>query len=130
MKNLHHMAKHKKYVPPLPYDDLKLIVILTTRFINNYRLRKDADMRVVGMLAQYIDEALALQRGPGAGDPNAPPPPVDPMAAGMAPPMGAPPGVPPMGPPGVPPPVPMAGPPPGPPMGPPPGAVPLGPPMM
>lgn len=89
MKNLHHMVKKGKYIPPLQYDNLDLIPILTTRFINNYRRRDDADMTKVAMLAQYIEDALLLKAGPGT-DPNAPPPPIDPMAAGGMPP-GAPP---------------------------------------
>ncbi len=127
LKNLHFMVKKGKYIPPLQYDNLDLIVPLTTSFINWYRIKDDADMEKVGMLAQYIEDAIALKQGLGGPDANAPPPPQDPMAAQMgAPPMdpsmGPPPGMPmdpSMGPPpGMvpPPPGPMA--PPGPPVGP------------
>ncbi len=116
LKNLHFMVKKGKYIPPLQYDNLELIVPLTTAFINHYRIRDDADMEKVGMLAQYIEDAILLKKGPGGSDPNAPPPM---LGQGMAPPQpGAPP--PEMLPPGVPPgppmgqaPPPMAGPPPG-----------------
>lgn len=113
LKNLNFMCKHGKYLPPLPFDNLDMIVAMTTSFINNYRVRKDADFVKVGLLAQYIDDAIALKRGLGGPDPNAPPPPTTMAALGM----GAPPGLPPPG--MVPPPGPMG--PPGamPPMGPP-----------
>jgi hypothetical protein len=129
-KNLTWMVKNGKYLPPLPFDNLDLIVSMTTRFINSYRLRKDADMEKVALLAQYIDDALQLKGGLGGPDPNAPPPP-----EAMAPTGGMPPGMPPPGmPPGMPPPgMPsmdpgMPPPPPGAVPGPPPG--PPGPPMM
>ncbi len=116
LKNLHFMVKKGKYIPPLQYDNLDLIVPLTTAFINHYRLRDDCDQQKVGMLGQYIEDAILLKQGPGGSDPNAPPAMPPPGAPpGMAPP-GAPmaPGAPPMGAPpmGVPPP-PMAGPAPG-----------------
>jgi len=95
LKNLHFMVKKGKYLPPLPYDNLDLIVPLTTSFINWYRVRDDADMEKVGMLAQYIEDALALKAGLGSPDPNAPPP-IDPATGQptntMAPPA-APPGM-------------------------------------
>ena len=122
LKNLHFMVKKGVYIPPLQYDNLDLIVPLTTAFINWYRIREDADMEKVGMLGQYIEDAIALKRGPGTPDPNAPPA-IDPQTGlptnPMAPP--PPPPGPPMGPPGAPvgaPPGP-AGPPGGPPPGPP-----------
>lgn len=133
LKNLYYMVKKGKYIPPLQYDNLDLIVPLTTAFINKYRLRDDADMAKVGILAKYIEDAVLLKQGLDGSDPNAPPAGVmgSPMAdgsmpaPGMAPPGAVPPpGAPPpqMGPPGPPPndpsmgaPMPMAGPP-GPPM--------------
>ncbi len=133
-RNLSYMCKTGLYTPPLPFDNLDLIVRMTTDYINWYRVRHDADSHVVGLLAQYIDEAILLKKGLGASDPNAPPPmstmaaaggmgpaPIMPPGAtppGMGPPpMGAPPGMappgmPPMGPPGMPPGMPPQGPPP------------------
>lgn len=142
-KNLCHMTKTGQYLGPMPFDDLDLIIRMTTDYINWYRRREKVDYDVVSMLAQYIDEAVVMKNGgPGSADKNAPPPPMSTMGAlglantGMAPGMpgqgGAPvtPGmVPPgpMGPPGIPPaPVP-------PPMGPPPEPPmmgPMGPPSM
>ncbi len=108
LKNLHFMVKKGKYIPPLQYDNLELIVPLTTAFINHYRLRDDCDQEKVGMLAQYIEDAILLKAGPGGSDPNAPPP------VGVNPGQMAPPGmVPGQPPPGMPPP-PMGGPPQGP----------------
>lgn len=104
MKNLTHMCKTGEYVSPLPFDNLDLIIQMTTRYINNYRLKENADMKKVGLLAQYIDQAIALKKGLGGSDPNAPPP-MSTMAAlsGMGPqPLGPPmpgPGMAPMGPP-------------------------------
>ncbi len=115
LKNLHYMVKKGKYIPPLQYDNLDLIVPLTTAFINHYRLRDDADMEKVGMLAQYIEDAILLKAGPGGTDPNAPPPQPAMGPPGMPPPGMGPPGMPPGAPPGPmgPPGPPMAGPPPG-----------------
>lgn len=81
LKNLHFMVKKGKYIPPLQYDNLDLIVPVTTAFINWYRIRDDADMETVGMLAQYIEDAIALKKGLGGPDPSAPPE-IDP-ATGM-----------------------------------------------
>lgn len=78
LKNLHFMIKKGKYTPPLQYDNLDLIVPLTTAFINWYRIREDADMEKVGMLGQYIEDAIALKNGLGKPDPSAPPA-IDPM---------------------------------------------------
>ncbi len=110
MKNLSHMCRTGEYLAPMPFDNLDLIIQLTTRYINRYRIRQGASSDKVGLMAQYIDDAIALKNGLGGPDPNAPPP------AGMPPvpesPMGVPMGLPPgpgMG-------DPMA------PMGPPPGA--------
>jgi hypothetical protein len=115
-KNLCWMTKNKEVLPPLPYDNLALIIGMTAKFINHYRIREDADMEVVSVLGQYIQMAKDIQEL-GKPDPNAPPPP-------MGLPMGGPPMPsmpPPMGPPlpgGAPVPMPpgAAGPPPGPPM--------------
>lgn len=103
-KNLSHMARKKEYLPPLQFDDLATIVRLTTDYINEYRLRDDADEEVIAILARYIDDALALDalKKPPAPPPGAMPPP-GPMPPEMAPP--GPPGAPP-GPPGPPPPMP------------------------
>ncbi len=73
LKNLHFMVKKGKYIPPLQYDNLDLIVPITTAFINWYRIRDDADMEKVGMLGQYIEDAIALKAGLGSSDPAAPP---------------------------------------------------------
>ncbi len=109
MKNLSYMCKTGEYLAPLPYDNLDLIVQLTTRYINRYRVRAGKDMSKVSLLAQYIDDAMALKNGVGGPDPNAPPSVTAPMGmAGGMPPMGPPPG-----PQGFPPPG-MAGPPGGP----------------
>ncbi len=78
LKNLHFMVKKGKYIPPLQYDNLDLIVPITTAFINWYRIREDADMEKVGMLGQYIEDAIALKKGLGTTDPAIPPT-VDPM---------------------------------------------------
>jgi hypothetical protein len=96
LKNLHFMVKKGAYIPPLQYDNLDLIVPLTTAFINWYRIRKDADMEIVGMLAQYIEDAIALKKGLGGADASAPPAvdpatgmPTNPMAPPPAPPLDA-----------------------------------------
>lgn len=106
LKNCHHMVKTGKYVPPLPWDNLQLIVKITTQFINAYRLRDGADMNNVALLAQYIEHAIDLQKPPAApaappggempppeGMPGAPPP-MDgappPDMGGMPPDMGVP----------------------------------------
>ena len=91
MKNLQYMVRESKYLPPLPFDNHQLIIALTTRFINHYRVNaKDYDEDVVGMLSQYIDEAIALKNGLGqAGAQPAPQPlaqpPVGPAPQGMVP---------------------------------------------
>jgi hypothetical protein len=87
-KNLCHMAKYGEYLPPLPYDNLDLIIQMTTRYINRYRVRNDADSYVVAILAQYIDAAVTLKNGLGAGDPNAPPTVPTLQALGMGSPIG------------------------------------------
>jgi hypothetical protein len=115
MKNLSHMCRTGEYLPPMPFDNLELIVQLTTGYINYYRRTPDADMEKIAMLAQYIDDSIALKEGLGGADPNAPPTPTTMGALGMGPGMGVPP-PPGMGPPGMAPP--MGGPPP--PQGPPP----------
>ncbi len=73
LKNLHFMVKKGKYIPPLQYDNLDLIVPLTTAFINWYRIREDADMEKVGMLGQYVEDAIALKKGLGSKDAAIPP---------------------------------------------------------
>jgi hypothetical protein len=78
LRNIHFMVKKGKYIPPLQYDNLDLIVPLTTAFINWYRVRDDCNMERVGMLAQYIEDAIALKKGLGGPDAAAPPP-VDPV---------------------------------------------------
>jgi hypothetical protein len=90
LKNLHWMVKKGKFIPPLQYDNLDLIVPLTTAFINWYRIREDADMETVGLLAQYIEAAIALKEGLGSQDPNAPPA-IDPETGLPTNPMEAPP---------------------------------------
>jgi hypothetical protein len=134
-KNLTHMTKTGTYVAPMPFDDLDTIVKMTTDYINWYRVREDADNAVVGLLAQYIDDAVLLKKGLGSADPNAPPAmstaaalsgnpgaPVMPMGATPMGPMG-PAGPMPMGPQGMPPGMPPQG---MPPMAGPPGAMPPG----
>lgn len=132
MKNLTFMCKEGSYLPPMPFDNLDLIVQLTTAFINYYRRKPNVDWRKVGMLAQYIDDAIALKEGLGGTDPNAPMPPTTMDALGMAPSPVAPPPMPGMEGPLPPVPPPGMGPPP---MGPPappglPPAPPSGAPMM
>ncbi len=90
LKNLHFMVKKGKYIPPLQYDNLDLIVPITTGFINWYRIREDADMEKVAMLAQYIEDAIALKKGLGKPDPAAPPA-IDPMTGLPTNPMAPPP---------------------------------------
>lgn len=92
LKNLHFMVKKGVYISPLQYDNLDLIVPLTTGFINWYRIREDCDMEIVGMLAQYIEDAIALKKGLGGPDASAPPAvdpvtgqPTNPMAPAGAP---------------------------------------------
>lgn len=118
MKNLSHMCRYGEYLPPMPFDNHDLIVLLTTQYINRYRVRKDVDYTKVALLAQYIDEALALKEGLGGSDPNAPPPVSTMGALGMGAPSQPPgPQGPMSGPPGMPPPGPMGMPGPTPPMG-------------
>lgn len=91
MKNLSHMVRKGEYLAPMPFDNLDLIIQLTTRYINRYRVRQGADYEKVGLLAQYIDDAVALKKGLGGPDPNAPPPagmPEVPQPQGMGPGMG------------------------------------------
>jgi hypothetical protein len=90
LKNLHFMVKKGMYIPPLQYDNLDLIVPLTTAFINWYRIRDDADMEVVGMLGQYIEDAIGLKKGLGGPNP-ATPPAVDPVTGLPTNPMAPPP---------------------------------------
>jgi hypothetical protein len=103
-RNLSFMLRTGKYVQPLPYDNLELIIKLTAKKIHEARCR-DTDEKKVGLLVQYIDEAVKLKQGVG----KQPPPLVPPGAPGM--PVPPPPGGPmdpmagvPMAPPGVPPP--------------------------
>lgn len=107
LKNLHFMIKKGRYIPPLQYDNLDLIVPITTAFINWYRVREDCDMEKVGMLGQYIEDAIALKKGLGGPDPSAPPA-IDPMTGMPTNPM-------------APPPTPQLDPATGQPLGPPPG---------
>lgn len=115
MKNLTFMVKKKKFLPPLTFDNHKLIVALTTRFLNMYRVKDDHNLTAEGILVKYIEEASALGKL-GGPDPNAPPPvpslpPVGPNGMPMAAP-----GYPPPAPGGpLPPPGPLPG---GPPAGP------------
>lgn len=125
MKNLTHMSKTGDYLPPMPFDNLDLIVKLTTQYINRYRVRKNADYDRIGLLAQYIDDAVQLKKGLGGANPSAPP--TVQGSLGMGPVQGAPMGGPPMGPEGMPPGGPPTGMPPPGPMAAPPG--PPGPPI-
>jgi hypothetical protein len=82
-KNLDYMLRTGKYLSPLPYDNLDLIVTLTVRKIHEVRVREEEEGEdKVALLVQYIEDALALKGGIGP----------DPMAVaappGMAPPMG------------------------------------------
>lgn len=97
LKNLHFMVKKGKYIPPLQYDNLDLIVPITTAFINWYRVREDCDMEKVGMLSAYIEAAIALKKGLGTPDASAPTPfdpqtglPTNPMMPPPVTPMGQP----------------------------------------
>lgn len=118
MKNIDFMVKKQRKLPVLANDNHDLIIALVTQFINMYRIKENASNDVVGILLAYIDDAIAFQKGLGAPDASAPPPPEAMLPPGMPPPdMG---GMPP-GPPGMPPPG-------APPMGPPPSPPPVGPP--
>jgi hypothetical protein len=73
MKNLSYMCKTGEYLAPMPFDNLDLIVQLTVRYINRYRVQEGRDYNKIGLLAQYIDDAIALKKGLGGPDQNAPP---------------------------------------------------------
>lgn len=109
MKNLSYMCKTGEYLPPMPFDNLELIIQLTTRYINKYRVRSGSSNEKIGLLAQYIDEAVRLKRGLGGPNPSMPPGPASTMGAlGMGGPS-LPPGpqtLPPGAPPGLPQPMP------------------------
>lgn len=109
-KNIDWMIRNRQLLQPLPFDNLDLIIKLTTQYINLYRTREDTfDNMVVLILSQYIAAAAKL-KGMGAN------PGMDAQAQGQqdaAQAMGAPP-------PGAAPPGAMPPGPPGPPMGPPP----------
>lgn len=110
-KNLDLMLRTGKYISPLPYDNLDMIVKFAARKIHEVRCREVEDAEdKVALLVQYIDDALELKGGIG--------PAPDPAAAFAAP-------APPVGPDGLP------LPPPGPPLPPqaPGAAVPPGPPL-
>ena len=98
-KNLCHMCRTGEYLAPLPFDDLDLIVRMTTDYINWYRVRKDADYEKIGLLSQYIDDAVELKKGLGGPDPNVPPDLSAPPGAPGADALGM--GAPQMGPPGT-----------------------------
>lgn len=83
MKNLSYMCKNGEYLAPMPFDNLDLIIQLTTRYINRYRVRQGSDGGRIGLLAQYIDDAIALKNGLGSQDPNAPPPMVPSTSAAL-----------------------------------------------
>jgi len=87
MKNLNFMVKKGKYLSPLGNDNLELIISLTTRFINCYRIKEDADGDKVAILMRYIDDAKALLKGLGSSDMAAPPPPMGPPGPPMGDPM-------------------------------------------
>lgn len=116
MKNLCFMAREKKALSVLPFDNFELIKTLGTQFLNTYRVRSGADPEVAAIILEYMEEAHAFENGLGGADPNAPVPPPE-MGPGIP---GAPPGMAP----------PPGGPVPGPPMGagPPSPAGPVGPP--
>lgn len=105
MKNLSYMVRTGEYLAPMPFDNLDLIVQLTVRFINRYRVRQGRDMNKVALLAQYIDDAINLKNGLGGPNQNAPPSVSGALGLpGQGGPMGPPPqpGMPPMaGPPGA-----------------------------
>jgi hypothetical protein len=116
MKNLSYMCRTGEYLAPMPFDNLDLIIQLTTRYINRYRVREGRDLSKVALLAQYIDDAVQAKKGFGTPDPNAPPTPSTMAALGGA-------GAMPQGPAQMPMPAPQG--PPGPPPGmPPPGMAP------
>lgn len=103
MKNLDFMVRTGEYLSPLPFDDLKLIKLLGTQFINLYRVRDDWKLDVEGNLIKYVQAADALEKGLGGADPNAPPqiaPMLGPVGPGGMPqpaPLMPPPGAPPPG---------------------------------
>ena len=94
-KNLTWMVNHGEKLEVLPWDNLDLIVKLGTKFINLYRIREDADDEMVGIIGEYINDAVRLKSGlpgpsPQGPAPGAPPPPMAPgmpVGPGMAPPM-------------------------------------------
>lgn len=100
MKNLSHMVRTGNYLSPMPFDNLDLIVQLTTRYINRYRVRENSDSDRVALLAQYIDDAVNMKNGLGGPDGNAPPSVSQtlgfgPGMSGQVPPNMGPPGMPP-----------------------------------
>lgn len=108
MKSINWMVKNKKVLTPLTFDNHELIVALTTKFINMYRVKNDYNSDVEGILVTYAEKANALSKL-ASSDPNAPLPPPAPLGPPM---------LPPVGPDGMPLPLPPPG---GPGMGPPPG---------
>ena len=102
LQNLTFMCEKGGYIRPLPFDNLDLIVQLTTKYINDKRT-KGLDDDKVAILSQYIIDAIKLRDGLASGTvspeaalaggepmppppPGAPPgmPPVDPLQAGLA----------------------------------------------
>lgn len=99
LKTLDYMVQHKKYLPPLPTDNLALVVRTTIRYINQLRVRQDPEDEeaddIVAMLLKYVEDAKALpELNSGTGIQNSPlvPPPPPAMPPGMPPP-GGPPGI-------------------------------------
>lgn len=80
-KNLYYMLEEQKYLPPLAFDDLDLIVKRGTAFINLQRV-KGVDETKLAPISQYIDDAVELKKKASAA---LQPTPVVPPMGGMPP---------------------------------------------
>lgn len=61
-RNLSYMLRKSKYIEPLPYDNLDLIIKLTANKIHECRCR-DVDEEKIALLIQYIEDAKVLKNG-------------------------------------------------------------------
>jgi hypothetical protein len=108
-KTLTTIVRKKRYLAPMPWDDLVEARVITLNYISLYRVRDDYDDEVYDMLVKFLEDIDALQKppapdnqlidgmampGPEMGMPPAPPPPM-PLPPGDMPgqiPEGMPPG--------------------------------------
>jgi hypothetical protein len=81
-KNLYYMLEEQKYLPPLAFDDLDLIVKRGTAFINLQRV-KGVDEEKLAPISQYIDDAVEMKNRAIAA--SMPPPQEVPPMGGMPP---------------------------------------------